>query len=299
MPISLVVLFSIAMLFKYEAGIRTRAIDFIGAGLLVSGTTTSVMALNSFTGASVTPLHPVLWLSDAILLWAGFGWRMVTAKSPLVPLQILTEKTILLCAVGLLCCQGSNIGMAVYLPLYYQHQFAFSASEAGFAILGLLGGIMLGAYLPPRLLLLNPHYKPMVLGAASVALAGALLLTAVLALMPVLVGVEIATIALGLGIGCAYPVFTLATQNAAGSARMGAAIGVLGFMRAMGGTIGVATVGAVAVASGLTETVGSSTAPAGVPMWTISLVAAGLLAVCVIALSALPPRALEGFAPKR
>jgi len=189
--------------------------------------------------------------------------------------------------------------MAVYLPLYYQHQFGFSASEAGFAILGLLGGIMSGAYLPPRLLLLNPHYKPMVLGAAVVALAGALLLTAMLALMPVLVGVELATIALGLGIGCAYPVFTLATQNAAGPTRMGAAIGVLGFMRAMGGTIGVATVGAVAVASGLTESVGSVTAPTGVPMWTISLVAAGLLTVCVIALSALPPRALEGYSTKR
>ena len=298
-PISLVVLVAIAVLFKDESGTKPRAIDFIGAGLLIGGTTTSVMALNSFTGASVTPIHPTLWLLGAILFWAGFGWRMVTAKSPLVPLQVLTEKTILLCALGLLCCQGSNIGMAVYLPLYYQHQFGFSASEAGFAILGLLGGIMSGAYLPPRLLLLNPHYKPMVLGAAVVALAGALLLTAMLALMPVLVGVELATIALGLGIGCAYPVFTLATQNAAGPTRMGAAIGVLGFMRAMGGTIGVATVGAVAVASGLTESVGSVTAPTGVPMWTISLVAAGLLTVCVIALSALPPRALEGYSTKR
>lgn len=300
LPIGIAVLVAIAVLFKDETGTKPRAIDFIGAALLVGGTTTSVFALNRFTGVSASPVHPALWLGGAIVFWLTFAWRMLKAKSPLVPLQILTDKTILLCALGLLCCQGSNIGMAVYLPLYYQHQFGFSASEAGFAILGLLGGILSGAYLPPRLLLINPHYKPMVLGAASVALAGALLLTAMLALMPLLVGVEIATIALGLGIGCAYPVFTLATQNAAGPARMGAAIGVLGFMRAMGGAIGVASVGAVAVASGLTEAVGSSNAaPSGVPMWTMSLVAAGLLTVCVIALSALPPRALEGVAPKR
>ncbi|MGV8855954.1 MAG: MFS transporter [Devosia sp.] len=299
-PLSLVVLAAIALLFKDEADAKVRPIDFIGAALLIGGTTTSVLALNGFTGVSASPLPAGTWLVAAVLFWCGFGWRMLRAAAPLVPLQILTEPTILLCALGLLCCQGSNIGMAVYLPLYYQHQFGFSASQAGFAILGLLGGIMSGAYLPPRLLLLNPAYKPMVIAAASVALVGALALTAVLALTPTLVGVEIASIAMGLGIGCAYPVFTLATQNAAGAARMGAALGVLGFMRAMGGTIGVASVGAAAVASGLTSTAaGVAVAPTGLPMWTISLVAAGLLSVCVLALSCLPPRALEGFAPER
>lgn len=292
-PISLVVLYAIFVLFKDDATIKPRSIDYIGAGLLIGGTTTSVFALNGLTGVSDTAVEPMVWLIGAIAFWGLFGWRMLKASAPLVPLQILTDRTILLCALGLLCCQGSNIGMAVYLPLYYQQQFGLSASGAGFAILGLLCGIMSGAYIPPRLLLLNPSYKPLVLGAAVVALGGALVLTAVLAFMPTLVGVEIATVALGLGIGSAYPIFTLATQNAAGSARMGAAIGVLGFMRAMGGTIGVALVGAAAVASGLAGEVGA--AGGGIPMWTISLVAAGMLTVCVLTLAALPSRELEGY----
>jgi len=294
-PLSLVVLFGVWSLFRDDAVAKPRSIDFVGAALLIGGTTTSVMALNGFTGVSETGIPALGWLVGAIAFWAGFGWRMVEARAPLVPVQILTDRTILLCALGLMCCQGSNIGMAVYLPLYYQQQFGLSATGAGFAILGLLCGIMSGAYVPPRLLLLNPSYKPLVLGASVVALCGALALTAVLAFIPTLVGVEIASIALGLGIGSAYPIFTLATQNAAGNARMGAALGVLGFMRAMGGTIGVAAVGAAAVASGLTRMEGEAVASGGIPMWTISLVAAGLLCLCVLALAALPPRELEGY----
>ncbi|NGP18798.1 MFS transporter [Devosia aurantiaca] len=294
-PIALLVIVAVAVLFEADHDrLSRRTIDYLGALLLIAATTSSVLWLNAVTGTEASLLPSWMLAPLALAAWGGFAWRMLRAATPLVPLSVLTERTILLSALGLLCCQGSNIGMAVYLPLYYQNIFGFSASEAGFAILGLLGGIMSGAYIPPQLLRLNPHYKPLVVGAAAFALFGALSLTAVLAFMPTLVGVEIATIALGLGIGSAYPIFTLATQNAAGPTRMGAAIGVLGFMRAMGGTIGVAVVGAVAVASGLTEAVPQG--QAGIPMWTISLVASGLLAVCLLALSMLPPRALEGYA---
>lgn len=297
-PIALLVIVAIAWLFEAEPNRQSRrSIDFPGALLLIGGTVSAVLWLNAVTGTETAGLNPLLLAGIAILFWAGFTWRMLRAKAPLVPLHILTDRTILLCALGLLCCQGSNVGMAVYLPLYYQSVFDLSASEAGFAILGLLGGIMSGAYIPPQLLRLDPRYKRLVVSAAAFALCGALALTAVLALMPTLVGVEIASVALGLGIGAAYPIFTLATQNATSPERMGAAIGVLGFMRAMGGTIGVAMVGAVAVASGLTQTAGMDpTMPARIPMWTISLVAAGLLAVCLLALSMLPPRSLEGYA---
>lgn len=297
-PLCLLVIAAVLFGYRADKGVRQRSIDFIGALLLIGGTTSSVLALEAATTEHASLLTAALWLALALGFWAAFGWRMTHAKSPLVPLQILTEPTILLCALGLLCCQGANIGMSLYLPLYFQHQFALSASQAGFAILGLVIGVMIGAYLPPRLLLLDPRYKTLCVLAATAALVASLALAAVLAFMPLLVGVEIAAIAMGLGIGCLYPVFTIATQNAAGSERMGAAIGILGFMRAMGGTIGVATIGSVAVASGLTRPVGEVVVDAAIPMWTISLVAAGLLAVCLLAMTRLPPRALEGFSKK-
>lgn len=300
-PIAVLVMLAVALLLDAEPRRANRRIDISGALLLIAATVASVFWLNAVTGTQAGPFDPLLAAGCAVLFWAGFGWRMLRAATPLVPLHILTDRTILLCALGLLCCQGSNIGMAVYLPLYYHTVFDLTASQAGLAILGLLGGIMSGAYVPPQLLRLDPHYKPLVVGAVALALCGALALTAVFAWIPTLVGVELASLAMGLGIGSAYPIFTLATQNAAGPQRMGAAIGMLGFARAMGGTIGAAVVGAVAVASGLAQGAGSiPAAPApGIPMWTISLVASGLLSICLMAVSMLPPRALDGYAGAR
>lgn len=300
-PITILVMLAVALLLDAEPRRASRRIDISGALLLIVATVASVFWLNAVTGTQFGSVDPLLAAGCAVLFWGGFAWRMLRAAAPLVPLHILTDRTTLLCALGLLCCQGSNIGMAIYLPLYYQTVFSLTASQAGLAILGLLGGIMSGAYAPPQLLRLDPHYKPLVVGAVALALCGALAMTAVLAWSPTLVGVELASLALGLGIGSAYPIFTLATQNATRSQRMGAAIGVLGFARAMGGTIGAAIVGAVAVASGLTQGAGAipaASAP-GIPMWMISLVASGLLSICLLAVSMLPSRALEGYVKTR
>lgn len=294
-PLSLAVLVGVTVFYGPELETRSRPIDILGAFLLVGGTLTAVMSLNTITDPSATIADYAPWLGAAIVFWLGFGVRMVMARSPLLPTKVLSEPTIVLCALGLLCCTGANVGLSVYLPLYYQQAFGLSASQAGLAIIGFLVGVMSGAYIPPRLLLLSPYYKRLVVTSSGLGAIGAVGLALVLAQIPSLWAVEIATVALGIGIGSSYPIFTLATQNAAGRERMGAALGLLGFARAMGGTIGVATVGAVAVASGLTHTAGAEISATAVPTWAISLVAVGLLSVCVAAMLALPSGQLEGY----
>lgn len=294
-PLGLAVLAGVALFYGPEQETRSRPIDVLGAFLLVGGTLTAVMSLNTIVNQAAQFVDYGPWLAAAAAFWICFGIRMVLAKSPLLPTKVLSEPTIVLCALGLLCCTGANVGLSVYLPLYYQQAFGLSASQAGLAIIGFLAGVMSGAYIPPRLLLASPRYKRLVVTSSAVGAIGAMALALVLAQNWSLLAVEIATITLGLGIGSSYPIFTLATQNAAGRERMGAALGLLGFARAMGGTIGVATVGAVAVASGLTHTAASSVNVAAVPAWAISLVALGLLCACLAAMLALPPGQLDGY----
>lgn len=299
-PAGVAVIVAIAVLYRKEVPPQPRSVDYLGAFLLVGGTSSSVMTLNTATGAGAHGPAALLWLLAAIVCWICFWLRMTRARAPLLPMTVLTEPTTLLCALGLLCCTGANIGLSVYLPLYYQQAFGLSSSEAGFAVMGFLVGVMSGAYIPPRLLLRDPRYKRLVVASSLLALLAGLGLTLVLAVAPSLWLIEIATIALGLGIGSSYPIFTLATQNTAGRERMGAALGLLGLARGLGGTVGVASVGAVAVASGLTMTATHGEAAAhGLPMWTISLVAVGLLAVCVVAMTRLPSLALLGYGGKR
>ncbi|WP_273688347.1 MDR family MFS transporter [Ketogulonicigenium vulgare] len=296
LPLGVLCLIGVAVFYTKEGATTPRPVDTLGAGLMVGAALSSVMALNTLTSGQPGGL---VWLAVALVFWAAFALRMVRAAYPLLPFPVLTNPTILLCGVGLLCCTGANVALSVYLPLYYQQSFGLTASQGGFAVIGFLIGVTAGAYIPPRFLRNNPYYKPVVVSSTAVALAGTALLCLTLAQAHNFVLLEMVSILLGMGIGASYPIFTLAAQNAAGARRVGAALGLLGFARAMGGTIGVAVAGAVALASGLVYAHEGVDGPMGEATWVIALVPAGLIAVAFIAMLLLPPKALEGYGAKR
>jgi MFS family permease len=63
--------------------------------------------------------------------------------------------------------------------------------------------------------------------------------------------VEVLTICIGLGAGTTFPVSTVSVQNAVDKAHLGVATGVLSFLRSLGGALGVAMLGAIALGYGL------------------------------------------------
>nr|WP_281380157.1 MFS transporter [Prosthecomicrobium pneumaticum] len=275
---------------------RARKIDFTGALLLVVAAGASVLALDVHAGLIAFPVSGTGLTVLALLAWLGFALRMATARAPLVPLQVMTDRTILLSSIGLMACQGSNIGLSLYLPLYFQSRLGLSASEAGFATLGMLGGITIGAYLPARMLARSRRYRTLTVIASFATLLASLLLALVFALVPTLGAVIVATAAMGFGIGVLYPVFQVATQNAAGRDKVGAAVGLLSFMRAAGGSIGVATTGTIAVAIGLTGEAAGLAGPQA-SAWPLALVPAAMMLACFIAMLALPDRELGDRPP--
>ncbi|WP_068115824.1 MFS transporter [Tropicimonas marinistellae] len=272
---------------------RTRRVDVLGAALLSLATFATILALDTATGeAANTAATPAL-LAAAVLFWVSFGYRMTRAADPLVPVGVLTERTILLNAVALFCAQGTNIGLAIYLPLYWRSEFGLSATDAGLAILGFLGGVMLGPYLPPRLLLRVPRYRPILLAGASIALVGSFALAAVIRGGGSFVMLEATSFSLGIGVGILYPIFLLAVQNAARPESMGAALGVMGFMRGMGATVGASAAGLAAVAAGLDGNGG-----AGWPAWTLVVPAILMMIVALAACIRMPDRELDGYSSR-
>lgn len=293
LPLGGIALVAIALYLRDDALNPTgRRIDFLGAAVLVCASTASVLTFEAYQGLDGLPFSPGQVLVVAIAAWIGFAWRMLKAQSPLVPVQVMTDRTISLAAIGMLCAQGSNIGLSFYLPLFYQAQLGLSASEAGMATLGMLAGVTLGAYIPARILAIQPRYKTMSVVAASGAFVAAATLGPVLAFVETLPTVIAATAVMGAGIGVLYPVLIVATQNAADRDRIGAAMGVLGFTRAMGGSVGVATVGAIVVSVGLTD---AATGGIGgsIDVWPMAMVPAILMFICLIAMLLLPDRELH------
>ena len=63
--------------------------------------------------------------------------------------------------------------------------------------------------------------------------------------------VEILTTCIGIGTGTTFPVSTVSVQNAVDRMHLGVATGVLTFLRSLGGALGVALLGAVALGYGM------------------------------------------------
>ena len=261
--------------------------DIIGALLLLCASTATIQTLELAANADGTSLIPIAAAILAVAGWSGFIWRMRTARSPLVPVSILVEPTIFLCTLGLLCTHGANLGLAIYLPFYFQQVLGMDVAASGVALLGFVGALALGAYIPAAVLGRTRRYKAMSVSAAIVAVIGAVTVMVALKSTTSLIIIELAIALMGFGVGGLYPTFTIATQNAASRTQIGAATGLLGFTRSMGGAIGVTATGMIAGAAGLTGSI------ARLPVWLLAGVSCLLLIVCLFAMLLLPVRRLD------
>jgi hypothetical protein len=116
-----------------------------------------------------------------------------------------------------------------------------------------------------------------------------LLVTAVglawLALRADLVGfveAEIVLILIGMGLGPQFPTTTVAVQNAVEPHNVGVATGVSTFLRALGAAVGVAVIGAVAAAAGISVNEGLQASQANLQGVTGEAFRPVFLAVSVI-----------------
>jgi MFS family permease len=146
--------------------------------------------------------------------------------------------------------QAVSIGLSVYLPIYLQLFLHLSVADSGTALLGLMLGTVAGAMGSGQLVAHVTHYK-------RIALIGMLLCAACLVALglsvhrPSLLVVEILTTGAGIGWGASFPISTISVQNAVDRAHLGVATGVMTFMRSLGGAMGVAAFGAIALGYGL------------------------------------------------
>ncbi|MDW6023053.1 MDR family MFS transporter [Mesorhizobium sp. BAC0120] len=298
-PLGLVAMAIInAPLKKLPVAGRRHAIDSLGALLLIAATSVLLLALN--WGGSEYP-----WLSTEILglvacsalLWAAFGRRLLKAAEPLISLEVLGNRIVLAGTLSMFLLQGANVGLSVYLPVYLQSYLGLTAAESGVALLGLLLGTVAGATTSGRLIPHFRHYK-------RIALLGSVFSMICLGLLGLLAGsaslaiVELLTICVGMGMGTGFPVATVSVQNAVDHGHLGVVTGVLTFLRSLGGALGVAALGAVALGYGLPLVGegmrGAAHVVSAAPFQTIFLVSAGLMLASFVAVVLMPEIPLRG-----
>jgi EmrB/QacA subfamily drug resistance transporter len=298
-PLGLVAMAIInAPLKKLPVHARNHRIDVLGATLLIAATALLLLAMT--WGGSRYP-----WLSSEILgivgcsaiLWAAFAWRLLHAFEPLISLEVLGNPIVLAGTMSVFLLQAASIGLSVYLPVYLQSHLGLTASESGLSLLGLLLGTVAGASASGRMIPHVTHYK-------RIAVAGAGFSIVCLGLLSALAGtaslamIELLVIGVGIGSGTGFPVSTVSVQNAVERAHLGVATGVLTFLRSLGGALGVALLGAVAMGYGLplVEHGFNAAAPVGsaTPFVVIFAVSAALMAGSLAMLSLMPEKPLRG-----
>ncbi|PBB65754.1 MFS transporter [Mesorhizobium sp. WSM4312] len=283
---------------KLPIAAKHHRIDGLGAVLLVIATALLLLALN--WGGSTYPWfsHEILGLvAGSAVFWALFALRLMRAAEPLISLEVLGNPIVLAGALSMFLLQAANIGASVYLPVYLQTVIGLSVSESGMAMLGLLLGTVAGAATSGRLIPRFVHYKRIAMIGIALAIVSIGVLSAI-AGHASLLEVEILTTLIGLGSGTTFPVATVSVQNAVDRTHLGVATGVLTFLRTLGGALGVALLGAVALGYGLPLSAeGSQThvqLTSALPFVMIFITAGITLVLALVAMMLMPEKALRG-----
>ncbi|HUI97871.1 MAG TPA: MDR family MFS transporter [Xanthobacteraceae bacterium] len=283
---------------------RWHALDLLGAGLMMAGAVSLLLAL-TWGGTRYPWASPQIagLFACAVAFAAAFRWRIARAPEPYLPLPILRNPVVRMGAASSACAIGASIGLTVFMPFYYQLVHKLSVSESGLALIPIAVMTTPGSIMAGRAMMFLRHYKRVSLVCLTLAIAAVVFLAWRPTSSPWL---AIAVLALvGTGVGSVFPLSTVCIQNAVQAHQMGTATGVMNFFRALFASLVVAIMGAIMLAGfgvaadrgrGAEALIAAGTAAgdaADVFRWVFAA-AAAFLALGLVALIRLPERPLRG-----
>ena len=227
---------------------RDISIDYWGAALISVAASLPLLWV-SFAG---TAYDWISWTSG--LFWAAtlvatvlLLWVESRHPQPLLPLRVLRERTTTLAIIGSISVGIAMFGGSVFLGQYFQVAGGHTPTEAGLLGIPLMAGSLVGTTAAGNLITRHGRWKRFLVLGSSLLLVGLGLLATVDHTTPewhtmVFMGLT------GLGMGMLLQNYVLAVQNTVDVTEVGAASASVSFFRSLGGTVGVAVLGAILAA---------------------------------------------------
>ena len=245
LPLGAVALY--VLITKLPAGVVTGAgkIDWAGAALILITFVPLLLAL-SWGGHAYSWTSPLVLGLLAVAAAGLFALLAVERGRPeaIVPLELFAEPVFARSNAALFLINLAFMGLVMFLPLYLQTVRGAGATESGFAILPLMGGLFASSVVTGRLASTYKVYRPFLVAGGVVLIVGVILMLGVTADTGS-TDLALRMTVVGLGLGPGQGMFTLAIQNAVGVDRVGVATSSAQFFRQIGATIGVAVFGAM------------------------------------------------------
>ncbi|MGW1738598.1 MDR family MFS transporter [Nocardia sp. NPDC001965] len=247
-PLALIALFLLQRTLRLPTDRKNDvSIDWLGAVLMTAGVSILLIWV-SFAGKAGYyewfSRESLLYVLAGVALLGATVWVEARAKSPIVPLRIVTERTTGLAIIASIAVGVGMFGATTFLGQYFQTARGYSPTVAGILTIPMVAGMLVASVGSGQLITRFGQWKPFVVGGAGLLVVGfALLGTIDHATNLWLVGAFIAVV--GLGVGMMMQNLVLAVQNTVSVHDIGAASSNVAFFRTFGGAIGVSVLGSV------------------------------------------------------
>jgi len=245
LPLGILAMFVIAAALQVPRRRVEHTIDYLGAGLMVSGVTLLLLVVewggNRYAWSSPT----ILVMSVlAIGLLVAFVRVELRAKEPLVPMSLFANRIFSMTSILGFILGLSMFGAIIFVPLYLQMVTGATPTQAGLQMVPMMAGMLSASIISGRLITRFGRYKifPIIgMGIATLAMFGMSRLSVDTPYWQLAIVLAL----LGIGMGNVMQVLIIAVQNSVHPRDVGVATSGSTFFRSMGGTIGTALFGAV------------------------------------------------------
>lgn len=260
-PIGIVAFILIAIYSPQLKHASKAVVDYVGAAFLSIALATLILAVDNTesifsgvldaTGMSLAGLR-VGMFSIVALSIAGFIYAEYKAKDPILPLRFFKNRNYVIIITIAALFGAAFMGSILYLTQFNQQVFGASPTESGLMLLPMVAGIMLTSIVSGQIISKTGRYKIFMQ-------VGFIVATIMMALMATLTPESSYTyeatimVLLGMGMGVAMPVLTLAVQSEFEQKDLGVATSSNQLFRSLGSTVGTAVFGAMLTAGVLTQ----------------------------------------------
>jgi len=167
------------------------------------------------------------------------------AAEPFIPLDLFRSPIVAISMLALFFIGFAMLAGITFIPLFFQGVLGLSATNSGAFLTPMSLGMVVASILSGQAMArIGGHYR--IQGLIGLALMG--LGVALMSRMDVNTSYGQAVffiVLMGIGLGITLPLFTIAVQNAVPYRVMGIATSTSAFIRAIGGTLGLAVLGSV------------------------------------------------------
>ncbi len=231
-------------------------IDLAGAAMLIVAMVSLLLALSLGHGA-VPPMGPKPagwpWASWQIaglfaVALTGVGAFVAierTAREPILDLAMFRKREFALGCAAAFTAGLPFLAAIVFLPLFMVNVLGTSATDAGKVLIPLTLGIVAANISSGQIVGRIGRYKPVLLVSLTLSIVGFVIMGLTLAATSTTLGMSLKMILLGMGMGPAIPLYTLAIQNSVPLRQIGVATSTAVFARSVGATVGLAVLNTV------------------------------------------------------